>query len=81
MCRGADVQIADHFYFNDHSSQGFGIEIKKTRFSALFVASSDTSSTVPPYYLNIKTGTPRAALRQRSVLVVEQDIVLNEIIH
>ncbi len=79
LYRGPDVHIADHFYFNDHSSQGFGIEFRKTRFSALFVASTDTTSTVPPFfYLNIKTGTPSAALRQRTVWVVEQDIELNK---
>lgn len=79
LYRGPDVHIADHFYFNDHSSQGFGIEIKNTRLSALFVASTDTTSTVPPFfYLNIKTGTPSAALRQRSMFVVEQDIILNK---
>lgn len=78
LYRGPDVHIADHFYFNDHSGQGFGIEIKKTRFSAIFVASTDTTSTVPPYfYLNIKTGTPSAALRQRTVWIVEHDLALN----
>ena len=75
LYRGADVHIADHFYFNDHSGQGFGIEYKKTRFASIFVASTDTTSTVPPYfYLNIKTGTTSAELRQRNVLTLEQDI-------
>lgn len=79
LYRGADIHIADHFYFNDHSGQGFGVELKSTRFAALFVASTDTSSTVPPYfYLNIKTGTPALALRQRTVLVVEQDLPLSQ---
>lgn len=79
LYRGPDVHIADHFYFNDHSGQGFGIEYKKTRFSAIFVASTDTTATVPPYfYLNIKTGTPSAGLRQRSVGIVEHDIMLNK---
>ena len=79
LYRGADVHIADHFYFNDHSGQGFGVELKSTRFAAIFVSSTDTSSTVPPYfYLNIKTGTPALALRQRTVLVLEQDKVLSE---
>lgn len=78
LYRGPDVHIADHFYFNDHSGQGFGIEIKKTRLATLFVASTDTTATVPPFfYLNIKTGTPSAALRQRGVLVAEQDVKLN----
>lgn len=47
--------------------------------AAIFVAATDTTSTLPPYfYLNIKTGTPSAALRQRSVLIAEHDLALNE---
>ena len=76
---GPDIHIADHFYFNDHGGQGFGIEFKKSRFAAIFVAATDTTATVPPYfYLNFKTGTPSAALRQRTVLIAEQDFALNE---
>ncbi|GAB1307796.1 hypothetical protein KH5_04790 [Urechidicola sp. KH5] len=79
LYRGPDVHIADHFYFNDHSGQGFGVEYKKTRFATLFVAKTDTTSTVPPYfYLNIKTGTPSAELRQRTVMILEQDFEINE---
>jgi maltoporin len=79
LYRGEDVHIADHFYFNDHSGQGFGVEFGKTRLAALFVSSTDTTSTVPPYfYLNIKTGTPSTALRQRVVLTAEQDFEINE---
>ena len=79
LYRGADVHIADHFYFNDHSGQGFGVEFKSTRFAALFVSSTDTTSTLPPYfYLNIETGTPSAALRQRLVTTVEHDIPVRE---
>ncbi|MCA0933591.1 carbohydrate porin [Lutimonas saemankumensis] len=79
LYRGPDVHIADHFYFNDHSGAGFGVEFKKTRLSTVFVASTDTTSTLPPYfYLNIKTGTPSAELRQRVVMVAEQDIDINE---
>lgn len=79
LYRGADVHIADHFYFNDHSGQGFGIEFKKTRLSAIFVTATDTTSTIPPYfYLNIKTGTPSTALRQRTVLIAEHDIDINK---
>jgi len=79
LYRGPDVHIADHFYFNDHSGQGFGIEFKKTRLAALFIASTDTTATVPPFfYLNIKTGTPSTALRQRSLLMAEQDVDINE---
>ena len=79
LYRGPDVHIADHFYFNDHSGQGFGIEYKKTRFATTFVSSTDTTSTVPPYfYLNIKTGTESAALRQRTVFLAEQDFDIDD---
>ncbi|MGD9328621.1 MAG: carbohydrate porin [Cyclobacteriaceae bacterium] len=79
LYRGEDVHIADHFYFNDHSGQGFGIEYKKTRFNAILVSSTDTSSTVPPYfYLNIKTGTPSLSLRGRWVYALEHDIQLKK---
>jgi len=79
LYRGPDLHIADHFYFNDHSGQGYGIEYKKTRFSQIFISSTDTTATVPPYfYLNIKTGTPSTALRQRIVYNLEQDIDINE---
>jgi maltoporin len=79
LYRGEDVHIADHFYFNDHSGQGFGVEFKKTRLAALYIASTDTSATVPPYfYLNIKTGTPSTALRQRVVLTAEQDFEIDD---
>lgn len=79
LYRGPDVHIADHFYFNDHSGQGFGVEFKNTRFSTIFVASTDTSSTLPPYfYLNIQTGTPGLALRQRLVVNLEQDLKIND---
>jgi len=79
LYRGEDVHIADHFYFNDHSGQGFGIEYKNTRFATTFVASTDTTATLPPYfYLNIKSGTPSAALRQRVVFNFEHDLKLND---
>jgi maltoporin len=79
LYRGTDVHIADHFYFNDFSGQGFGIEYKKTRFAALFISSTDTSSTVPPYfYLNIATGTPSLAMRQRTAWTFQHDINLRD---
>ncbi|MCG8310157.1 MAG: carbohydrate porin [Cytophagales bacterium] len=79
LYRGPDVHIADHFFFNDHSAPGFGIEFGKTRLAAFYVSSTDTAATVPPYfYLNIKTGTPSAELRQRAMTVVEQDIDINK---
>lgn len=79
LYRGPDVHIADHFYFNDHSGQGFGIEFGDTRLSTIFVASTDTASTLPPYfYLNIATGTPSLALRQKLVINFEQDLKLSK---
>jgi maltoporin len=79
LYRGPDLHIADYFYFNDHSGQGFGAEYKNTRFVGLFISSTDTSSTLPPYfYLNIATGTPSAALRHRTLWAVEHDFHLNE---
>ncbi|HET6721825.1 MAG TPA: carbohydrate porin, partial [Chitinophagaceae bacterium] len=57
--RGDDIHIVDHFYFDDHSSQGFGIQYKNTQFSIMFPGAVDTTSSLPPYfYLNIVNGTP-----------------------
>lgn len=79
LYRTEELQIADHFYFDDHSGQGFGIEFKNTRFSSFFVSSTDTSANVPPYfYLNIIGGEASLALRQRNVFVLEQDFQLSE---
>jgi maltoporin len=67
------VHIADYFYFDDHSTQGFGVSYKKTTFAVLFPGAVDTSSSVPPYfYLNIVDGTPRPGIRGRSIFVGEQ---------
>ena len=73
--RNYDVHIADYYYFDDHSTQGFGVSWKKTTFAVLFPGAVDTASSVPPYfYLNIVDGTPRPGLRGRSVLVGEHII-------
>jgi maltoporin len=73
--RGDDIHIADHFYFDDHSSQGFGVQFKNTQFSIMFPASVDTASSVPPYfYINIVNGTPVLGLRNRSVYIIEHSI-------
>ena len=74
--RGEDVHLADYFYFNDHSGQGFGVEYKQTRFNANFISSSDTTQTVPPYFfLNIRSGTPSLEIRRRIAFKLEHDIV------
>jgi hypothetical protein len=49
--RGDDIHIADHFYFDDHSSQGFGVRRNRTQFSVMFPAAVDTNSS----YLHIFT--------------------------
>lgn len=79
LYRGPDIHIADYRYFNDYSGQGFGVEFRNTRFATLFISSTDTSSTLPPYfYLNIATGTPSLAMRQRTAWTVQHDIHINE---
>lgn len=79
LYRGSDVHMADYFYFNDHSGQGFGVEYKGTRFSTNFVSSNDTTANVPPYFfLNIKSGTQSLEIKQRIVYALEQDWWLGE---
>lgn len=70
--RGDDIHIADHFYFDDHSSQGFGVQYSNTQFAIMFPAAVDTASSLPPYfYLNIVNGAPVLGLRNRSVYILE----------
>ncbi len=79
LYRSEEIHIADHFYFDDHAGQGFGIEYKNTRFSSVFVSSTDTTANTPPYfYLNIGNGVANLALRQRVVFILEHDLKLNE---
>jgi maltoporin len=73
--RGDDIHVIDHFYFDDHSGQGFGIKHSNTQFAVVFTGSVDTNSTLPPYfYLNIVNGTPVLGLRNRSVSILEHTI-------
>ncbi|HLO80861.1 MAG TPA: carbohydrate porin [Chitinophagaceae bacterium] len=77
--RGDDIHIIDHFYFDDHSSQGFGVKRKKTQFSIMFPAAVDTATTLPPYfYLNIVNGTPVLGLRNRSVYILEHEVPVKD---
>jgi maltoporin len=79
LYRGPDVHIADYRYFNDYSGQGFGVEFKNTRFATLFISSTDTSANYPPYfYLNIATGTPSLAMRQRTAWTIQHDLNLGQ---
>jgi maltoporin len=73
--RANDIHIADHFYFDDHSSQGFGVTHKNTTVSVLFPGAVDTNSSVPPnFYVSIIDGTQRLGLRGRSMVVLEHII-------
>ena len=75
LYRGPDIHMADYWVFNDHSGQGFGAEYKNSRAAALFIATTDTTATVPPYfYINIKSGTPSLEIRNRQVYILEHDI-------
>lgn len=77
--RTEEVHIADHFYFDDHSGQGFGIDYKNSRFATIFVSSTDTSANTPPYfYLNIGDGVANLSLRQRVAFIFEHDFHLND---
>ncbi len=79
LYRTEEVHIADHYFFDDHSGQGFGIEYKNTRFSSFFVSSTDTSSNVPPYfYLNIGNGVANIALRQRNVFILDHEFSISQ---
>jgi maltoporin len=75
--RTDDIHIIDHFYFDDHSSQGIGVKYKNTQISVMLPGSVDTNSTLPPYfYLNIVNGTPVLGLRNRVVSILEHNFPL-----
>ena len=77
--RSNDIHIADHFYFDDHSSQGLGVSWKNSSVAILFPGTVDTNSSVPPnFYVNIVDGTPRLGLRGRSMLVAEHVIPFDD---
>ncbi|MCY1720087.1 carbohydrate porin [Prolixibacteraceae bacterium Z1-6] len=79
LYRTEEVHIADHFYFDDHTGQGAGIQYKNTRFSTIFISSTDTTSDVPPYFfLNIGDGIANLSLRQRTVMVLDQAFQLSK---
>ena len=79
LYRGPDVHMADYFYFNDHSGQAFGVEYKNTGLHFNFITSTDTSSTLPPYfYVNTRTGTPSLELREKLVVSLEHNIQLKD---
>jgi maltoporin len=79
LFRGDDIHIIDHFYFDDHSGQGVGIQHKNTKLSVIFTGSIDTTSSLPPnFYLNIVNGTPTLGLRNKYVSILEHEIQLKK---
>lgn len=73
--RGEDIHIIDHFYFDDHGSQGFGVQHKNTQLAVMFPTAADSTSSLPPYfYLNIVNGTPTLGLRNRAVYILEHSV-------
>lgn len=78
-----DVHIADYFYFDDHSSTGWGVRHKNTRFSMFFPAAIDTATTnsTPYSYTNIINGGENLIYRQREVFVLEQTIPFTNPLH
>ena len=77
--RGQDIHIADLWYFDDHSTQGFGVSYANTTLSVLFPGIVDTASSVPPnFYVEIVDGVRRLGLRNRAMVVLEHTIFFNE---
>ena len=79
LFRGDDIHLIDHFYFDDHSSQGFGIKYNNTQLAIMYPGSVDTASSLPPYfYLNIVNGSPVLGLRNRSVYILEHIVPVKD---
>ena len=72
-----DIHINDYFYFDDHSSQGFGISRKQTELTMLFPAFSDGGTSATPYaYPTEVNGKTQTALRQRTIIIGEHAVKL-----
>ncbi|RXK85913.1 carbohydrate porin [Filimonas effusa] len=71
-----DIHICDYFYFDDHSTTGFGVKYRNTSFSMYFPSVIDTTSrgTLPYSYSNIITGGGGFTYRQREIAVLEHEI-------
>jgi maltoporin len=67
-----DIHISDYFYFDDHSSQGFGVKYKNTELTMLMPASSDSTGVYPYNYQVTVAGATNPAIRQRMVWIGEQ---------
>lgn len=71
-----DIHISDYFYFDDHSSQGFGVKYKNTELTMLMPASADSTNVYPYNYQITVAGATNPAIRQRMVWIGEQSIHL-----
>ena len=71
-----DIHISDYFYFDDHSSQGFGVSHKNTELTMLMPASSNTGSIFPYNYEVTVAGATNSAIRQRMVWIGEHSFKL-----
>jgi maltoporin len=69
--RYEDVQIADYFYFDNHSAQGFGIIYKNSELDMFMPASTDSLGAIPYNYSVTVAGATNLAIRQRMVWVWE----------
>ncbi|MCC9137394.1 carbohydrate porin [Pontibacter silvestris] len=75
--RDDDVHIIDMYYFDDHSSQGFGVSRNNTALSFIFPAIRDSSANYPPYsFVTTVNGTPTQSVRQRFIGIAEHSINL-----
>jgi len=66
-----DIHISDYFYFDDHSSQGFGVSYKTTELTLLMPASTDSAGVYPYNYEVTVAGATNPAIRQRMVWIGE----------
>lgn len=71
-----DIHISDYFYFDDHSSQGFGVSYKNTELTMLMPASADSTNIYPYNYEITVAGATNPAIRQRMVWIGEHSINL-----
>lgn len=71
-----DIHISDYFYFDDHSSQGFGVSHKNTELTMLMPASSNKGSIFPYNYEVTVAGATNSAIRQRMVWIGEHSFKL-----
>ncbi|PCH71610.1 MAG: maltoporin [Bacteroidales bacterium] len=69
--RSNDIHICDYYYFDDHSSQGFGVSYKNTEVMMLMPASTDSTGVYPYNYTVTVAGATNPIIRQRMVWIGE----------